>query len=622
MFCRVLSHVHMTQPPPGLGDSSKSSTSPPQAPQPQQPSKMPPPLPTLSPAKAALLAASLASASDIPRLRRLVAARTLSDESLLQALLCLPETAPPESYSPLLLAILSRKPSGISAEDEALNIDTEALEKLSEKGARRKLRQVLPALPHASEATCEDLVTAFLTARAERIDSETGALSIVVELLLEFVELLPPVKELYGGTVEVLYRLVYEFSREPTPGLAEFRAMHVEEALEVLVVDPETVVRDLKELVEPYMAARDQGRKEWRHVWARLSALPFGKLIQVVNEWTPPDGVREDFAAWAVRICYHCTEMDNNKVWEGMHSVHRRIESLLDLEEGTVPETVGDLNDRQNPLFQPTRASLGLLDVIITSSALLKRPVSETVRLRLEGAADVQRAVLQQFVRAGNGGDWNKRDDEAWRKIRDGARWLRNKSEVFCQLSVEEVERAVLSGILAGTRFGLVRDIYVTGNSTSGLSLEDVEKCVLSAFNDFVDNASNGNKRRGSMKNALQAWVPTRGQHLASANQHQNPNTLPTYLHLPGAHPRQPLDIRPPRPEHIHPPSHALHPPPPSPDPHPSRPRLPDIQGPGLQHPLLPTPRRPRRDRAGPHPHPPQNRHGGKSARNVHRGGA
>jgi hypothetical protein len=66
------------------------------------------------------------------------------------------------------------------------------------------------------------------------------------------------------------------------------------------------------------------------------------------------------------------------------------------------------------------------------------------------------------------------------------------------------VEKMVLSGMLAGLRFGLVRDIYVTGNQNCGLPLEEVEKCVLVAFNDFVDNATNGNKTRGRMKNALQ----------------------------------------------------------------------------------------------------------------------
>ena len=494
---------------------------------------MPPPLSALSEAKATLLAASLASTADFPRLRRLAAARILSDQQLLLVLLLLPETAPPASYTPFLEAILSHWPaSALDPEDVA--IDTASVEKLSEKAATRKLAQLLPALGALKSAppSVEDLVTAFLLTRADRIDSETGALSIVAELLEPFVARLQPVRELYHGAVEVLYKLVYEFAREDAPGLAEFGAMHAEEAIEALIADPETVVRDLSALVEPYMAVRADG--SWKAVWARLEKLEFGKLVAVICDWTPPEAVRAEFTAWAVRVCYHCTESDNERVWEGMHAVHRKVFGLLGSapESGKVPEAVGDLNDRTNLLFQPTRAALGLLDVIITASALLRRSLAETVRLRLEGTADIQKAVLMQYVRPppGSHGDWNKRDDVAWRKIRDGARWLRDKAEVLSQLSIVEVERIVLSGMLAGTRFGLVRDIYVTGNATSGLSIEDVEKCVLSAFNDFVDNASNGNKHRGSMKNALQA-IQTLYPHTSASPALTRANRLISAMH-------------------------------------------------------------------------------------------
>lgn len=166
-------------------------------------------------------------------------------------------------------------------------------------------------------------------------------------------------------------------------------------------------------------------------------------------------------------------------------------------EDGVEPEVVGDLLDLKNPLVQPTTNGLRLLSMGITSAAMLSRPLAEVQRLRLEGSKEVQMAVLRQFVRSGV-----PRDDEKWKKARDGVRWLRTKSEVLGKLAADQVERVVLPGMLDDTRFDLARRTYVESNG--GLSLEDVEKCVLDAFVQFVDNATNGNRTRGRMKSALQ----------------------------------------------------------------------------------------------------------------------
>jgi len=161
---------------------------------------------------------------------------------------------------------------------------------------------------------------------------------------------------------------------------------------------------------------------------------------------------------------------------------------------------MGDLRDSGNALFKPSKEGLRFLDLGVTSAALLMRPVAEAVRLKLEGVKEAQGSVLRQYVRFGV--EWNRRDDEEWRRVRDGARWLRNKSGVLGKLSQEDVERAVLAGMLEGSRFILAKDIYVL--HSGGLPIEDVEKCVLGAFGEFFDNASNGNKTRGKIKDALQ----------------------------------------------------------------------------------------------------------------------
>ncbi|KAA8906294.1 Sec39 domain-containing protein [Sphaerosporella brunnea] len=498
----------------------------------------PPAPPPLLPAQIKLLAASLASSCDLPRFKTLLKQHphVFTHEIVLRLLLwCLPETTPPAEYGKLVFEGAEE-----GTEEEEVNVDATAVRRISDEKAQKELARILPPLPKG-----EDAATTFLVARAELIDSETGALSIAAELLRPFVERIPKIRELHDSHVEVLAKLVYAFSREAAaPGLKEFRRMSVREAVEVLVEDPETVVRDLNELVEPYMLSEGRGT-QWGVVWERLQGLPFARLVLVVSEWTPPETVREEFAAWVLRMCYN-TRDTTEKTWDGMHTLHRRIEVLMGgkMEPWTLPESLGDLRDVLNPLFRPTRPALALLDTGVTASALLGKPLAETVRLRLEGSAETQSTVLRQYVRAGTG--WDRRDDEAWRKVRDGARWLRNKAQVLEKISVPEVEKTVLAGMLAGLRFGLVRDVYVTGNSTCGLPVEEVEKCVLAAFNDFVDNATNGNKTRGRMKYALQA-LQTLYPHTSTSPALSRANSLISAIHalsnfhLPSSNRNSPL---------------------------------------------------------------------------------
>lgn len=382
----------------------------------------------------------------------------------------------------------------------------------------------------------------YLISRALAIDAETGVLSVAAELLTAYLEL-PAVEKFYTGTLQVLHRMIYEYAREPVPKLRQFYKMQPEEAVEVLIVDPEVVVRDLQMLVEPYIRVRDV--ELWKCVWSRLSALPFVKIVEVVKGWTPPEEVREGFAKWALTMCYRCSET-SGRVLEGMHVVTRRVAEVVEVGDGELPETLGELGDHGNPLFTPSRATLGFLDVVITSAGILGKPVAETARIRLDGGKELQMAVLKQFVRAGS--EWNKRSDEEWRKVRDRARWLLHDSKVLGQLTESELEHTLLAGMLSATRFALVKDIYI--NNPTPLPLDTIESTVVDAFSNFFDSATNGNRTRGSMKNAdqcIQILYPQhqtpaliRANHLISAA-----HALSTYrLTLTPGVPLKPVQLR------------------------------------------------------------------------------
>jgi hypothetical protein len=455
---------------------------------------------SLDPPNLILLAAHLAAASDISRLKALskIHPQTLTNETLLRVLLCLPETADPSIYTPLVTSVLQG--NAIQSESDEKNIDTSSVACLSEKSARRKVDRLLPPLSSSADSV-EELVASFLITRSERIDAETGALSLVEELLGGFTQL-PAVRDYSAGTVSVLSKLVYGFGRDYAPGLAGLTALPAYEAVRVLLSEQQELVRDLKELVEPYLAVRPI--ESWDATWRVLAELPFSTFVQVVAKWSPPEQVRIGFARLGIAKCYRTTTA-SKEVWDGMRLVHHRITASLpkDNHKSGIPAVAGNLDDMENPLFRPVKPTLHLLELMITSTSILLRPLSEVIRIRLEGTKEIQKSVLEQYVRAGV--NWTKRDDEEWRRTRDGARWLRIKSEVLGKLSSEEMEKVVIAGMLVGTRFALASEIYV--QRKGGLSLEVVEKVVLEAFREFYDNASNGNKTRGNMKNAFQAYV-------------------------------------------------------------------------------------------------------------------
>lgn len=454
----------------------------------------------------ALLAALLcAAAADLAGLTQLAAdsPHVFTPTVVLRLLFCLPETVDPALYAPLLKHILAREPIG-PRNDGPSKIP--AIAGVSEKSAKRRVTRLLPPLRGTADSP-EELVAAFLIARAEQIDSETGALSIAESLLRhdEFLTL-TPVRHFYDGVVIVLSKLVYRFART-SPGLSTFRRLPLNEVIGILLAEEKHIVRDLDELVVPYLSVRDE--QDWNAVWEKLSDVPFSMLVDVVVRWNPPEDVKSGFASTAIGGCYRATET-GREIWDGMHAIRKRIGASIErrissLMKGGQPGTedvtteLGNLGDPGNRLFVPTTASLMLLDLMIASAAILGRPLAETLRVRLHGSSDIQMAVLKQYVHA------NPKQNEAeWRKTRDNARWLRGKSGVLGKLAVKEVEKIILAGMLTATRFDVVREIYV---AKSTLPLEDVEKGVLEAFGGFYDNASNGNKTRGHMKNAFQTLV-------------------------------------------------------------------------------------------------------------------
>lgn len=472
----------------------------------------------LSPVKATLLAASFAASADLESLHSIVSSHpsALSGYTLLRVLLCLPETTDPCLYIPFLKLILSADP--ISGEERgALDVPTAPpITDPSEHYARRKVDR-LPLLPAEDLPNDHRRVISFLLQRSRSIDSETGALTIVQDLLTPFRTELPVIGKYLAGLVEVLSKLVYEHTDEEEGGsiggLASFETMAVTVGVRTLLNHCRNgeSVQGLRTLVIPYLTFKENDPAGWDTIWGwlaeKIQSGDWAGFVEVIRRWDGPLGdemLREQYARFAIAGCYMCRDT-GSWVLEGMRAVQRKLMGLVaSCNMGsavyTAPTIVGDLLDKRNPLTEPNTESLKLLDMLITSAGILSLPLATAVKVKVEGSHDDQKALLVRYIRGGP--IWTKRSDEDWRKTRDGVRWLRNKSKIMGKLSSEETEKILLSGMLAATRFELVKEFYVDGHA-GALGNEDVERSVLDAFREFYDNASNGNKTRGSMKNAL-----------------------------------------------------------------------------------------------------------------------
>ncbi|KAG0136569.1 Sec39 domain-containing protein [Tuber indicum] len=480
------------------------------------PKPNPVPASELSVAKSIVLAAHCASSAELKSLRSLffLHPSTFSKEMQLRVLLCLPETTKPDLYVPLI--------KGESGES-ATEVDTAAVSKISEKTANKRVKELPTLTLLESERTSDEgMLLSYLVCRARNIDRETGALSIVIELLSPFVGVVMGIDKYLEGIVEVLARLTYDYASEDVGTgeeaedgggrLEAFGELEARVGIRLLLArcGGRQVVDDLKRFVGPYLGAKRNDREGWEVVWewlkCKIADGNWGDFVEVVTKWDGPVGDRElaeEYARLSIAGCYVCRETEQ-LVLEGMRAIHRRCSKYVSEDQGfkdqKLPGKLGDPFDKGNPLTAPNETSLQLLDVLITSAGVLSTPLANVAGIRLEGSYADQEALLVRHVR--NGPNWAKQSDEEWRRTRDGVKWLQTKAKVFDKLTVEEVEKVLLSAMLAATKFDLVKEIYVNGRNGS-LRKDVVETGILDAFQGFYDNASNGNKTRGSMKNAL-----------------------------------------------------------------------------------------------------------------------
>ncbi|MCJ1377923.1 hypothetical protein MMC17_001019 [Xylographa soralifera] len=334
--------------------------------------------------------------ADISGLRSLVAshAGVLKVDLVLRALLTyLPESTHPGVYTSFVRDLFYGTLSPLDATDVSAS-STPALSDAEARRQVRKLHLLQLTKYYDDDGTLVDSLTAFVLDRAHRIDSETGTLPILQQLLEPFLDHSQYLRTWAISKLLPLLRLDYEYypDRAPEYSLRTFEALQVGEAVTSLLSEAlrqnnehhdSDLGRDLRGLIGPWMygyprkrrknstiergdsqvsstgnvLAQDlEGRSqssEWSYVndWLlELAIRDFSQAAKAFQQWDGPqdvdygdwdDGVAEVnivsnldqtiyYAQSGLAIIYSTHSTSSNIFVESNRTIHR-IAELLEL---------------------------------------------------------------------------------------------------------------------------------------------------------------------------------------------------------------------------------------------------------------------------------------------------
>ena len=265
-------------------------------------------------AQVTIEAVRLASNADIQPLRQLIIQQPqiLKLEFVLRILLTfLPESTDPALYRDLLNSLSA----GLSPESVGTQplIVTLPEEELSEDDAVERVQKLhlLPlADPETSFNGSPDLLTTFLLHRAHRIDSETGSLPLVAQLLAPFADHSEFLRTWMISTLCPVLRLDYEYypHRAPPYSLQQFERLDGAPAIDSLLSqtaqsrvgdEQPDIGRDLRGLVGPWIYGENERKRRRLSVRRRRRNSVAASLYGAEAESDEIDSSEHAFGGWA-----------------------------------------------------------------------------------------------------------------------------------------------------------------------------------------------------------------------------------------------------------------------------------------------------------------------------------
>ncbi|KAJ8108837.1 hypothetical protein OPT61_g7890 [Boeremia exigua] len=396
----------------------------------------------LSELQCLLLAVQYATESNIDALRALTALREseLPLKLVLSILLAfLPEGAEPTTYIGYLneLATGARHPG----DDPAAHLDLAAVEALSKSQAKRRRKGIeLPPLAHPQyEAELElDPFSHFLIHRAHRIDSQTGLLDLVPQLVVPFLDHSEYLRTWFISTVLPLLRISYEYYPQGSAlPLDEFASLKGTQALDFNLsnlraarkagADTNNAARDLRGIVSPWICgATDRKRRkisdgnrrasvteqstqessDWDslfHWLLRTSKEDLSLVTAAISDWDGPedmdlggfeegrDYVDEDTQrrlemkyAQTALSCLYLVDSSDIQALQTAHALLTRICDLLHYDpppDLTIGVDALPSYDLKNPILQDATSSLIQEERLLASDNNITQPEEATFRI-------------------------------------------------------------------------------------------------------------------------------------------------------------------------------------------------------------------------------------------------
>ncbi|KAH6633520.1 Sec39 domain-containing protein [Boeremia exigua] len=396
----------------------------------------------LSELQCLLLAVQYATESNIDALRALTALREseLPLGLVLNILLTfLPEGTEPTTYLQYLneLATDARHPG----DDPAAHLDITAVEALSKSQAKRRRKgiELLPLAHIQYDAELDlDPFSQFLIHRAHRIDSQTGLLDLVPQLIVPFLNHSEYLRTWFISTVLPLLRISYEYYPQGAAlSLDEFASLRGARALDFNLsnlraarkagADTENAARDLKGIVSPWICgANDRKRRkisgetrrpsiaeestqessDWDtlfHWLLRTSKEDLYLVTAAISEWDGPEdmdlgGFEEgrDYVdeetqrrlemkyAQTALSCLYLVDGSDIGVLQTAHALLTRICDLLHCEPPpnlNIGVEALPSYDLTNPILQDATSSLIQEDRLLASDNSITRPEQATFRI-------------------------------------------------------------------------------------------------------------------------------------------------------------------------------------------------------------------------------------------------
>lgn len=246
-----------------------------------------------------LLAVQYATETNVDGLRALTALREpeLPLELILTVLLTfLPEGAEPATYVEYLHELANGARN--AGDDPAAHLDITAVEALSRSQAKRRRKdlELLPLVHSQYDAELDlDPFSQFLIHRAHRIDSQTGLLDLVPQLVVPFLNHSEYLRTWFISTVLPLLRISYEYYPQGTVlSLDEFASLRGRRALDFNLsnlraarkggADTENAARDMRGIVSPWMCGANDRKRRKIASENRRASIP-NEPAQDLNDW-------------------------------------------------------------------------------------------------------------------------------------------------------------------------------------------------------------------------------------------------------------------------------------------------------------------------------------------------